>query len=271
MSGFSPKQLRALRRRLERRHVQSRDVDGRTLNYVEGWFAIAEANAIFGFDGWDREMSHFERLYERSRNDRTNCAYLARIRIRVRAGENIVVREGTGWGSATASVPSEAHERALKSAETDATKRALATFGNRFGLGLYDKEQFGVTRRLVSAPSTSLCLYQPEGGILAENVSPEAFCSGLRQLIQNVDSIGDVEALMAANKESIALLRKTAPDLKTSKDIHYADVLVRLADERICGVASVTGSAQRCNESAEPRILAVQAVAGGAYTPLSQS
>ena len=31
----------------------------------------------------------------------------------------------------------ETHEKALKTAETDATKRALATFGKPFGLELY--------------------------------------------------------------------------------------------------------------------------------------
>jgi len=34
----------------------------------------------------------------------------------------------------------------LKGAETDATKRALATFGNPFGLALYDREQAGVRK-----------------------------------------------------------------------------------------------------------------------------
>ena len=29
--------------------------DGPTLSYIEGWFAISEANRIFGFEGWDRE------------------------------------------------------------------------------------------------------------------------------------------------------------------------------------------------------------------------
>ena len=37
-------------------------------------------------------------------------------------------------------IPEVAHEMALKAAETDATKRALATFGNPFGLALYDKD-----------------------------------------------------------------------------------------------------------------------------------
>jgi DNA recombination protein Rad52 len=238
MSGFSSRQVRALRRKLDRRHVQSRDVEGRTLDYVEGWFAIAETNAIFGFDGWDREMTQFERLFERTRNDRTSCGYLARVRIRVRAGENIVVREGTGWGSATAPMSSEAYERALKAAETDATKRALATFGNRFGLGLYDKEQNGVTPKQPSERSTMLCLYQPEGGVLAENVSPEGFCSGLRQLIGKMQTPVELEALMQANQESLHQLRTEAPNLKTAKGVHYADVLQRVANERVGDLSS---------------------------------
>jgi Rad52/22 family double-strand break repair protein len=47
-----------------------------------------------------------------------------------------------------------------KAAETDATKRALATFGNPFGLALYDKEQAGVTRPVLPA---AFILYSPEG------------------------------------------------------------------------------------------------------------
>src|SRR5579859_3723790 len=128
MSGFSPKQIRALTGKLDRRHVHTRNVEGRDISYIEGWFAIAEANAIFGFGGWDREMIHFERVYERSRAETISCAYLARVRIRVRTGEEVVLREGSGWGAASGKVLADTHERALKAAETDATKRALATF-----------------------------------------------------------------------------------------------------------------------------------------------
>jgi hypothetical protein len=39
----------------------------------------------------------------------------------------------------------QAHESALKEAETDAMKRALMTFGNPFGLALYDRRQREVT------------------------------------------------------------------------------------------------------------------------------
>ena len=37
--------------------------------------------------------------------------------------------------------PGEVHDIALKAAETDATKRALATFGKPFGLELYRKDK----------------------------------------------------------------------------------------------------------------------------------
>jgi len=179
MSGFSKTQLGRLTGKLDRRHVRSREVEGRSVDYIEGWFAIAQANAIFGFAGWDREMTHFERIFERTRGDVTSCAYVARVRIRVRAGRTTIVREGSGLGSATANSSGEAHDVALKAAETDATKRALATFGNGFGLGLYDKEQNGVSGRKTAGRNTFL-LNDPTGAPFAQNLSAEAFCSGLR-------------------------------------------------------------------------------------------
>ena len=45
MSSFSPGQIRGLTGKLERHHVRCRNVEGREISYIEGWFAIAEANA----------------------------------------------------------------------------------------------------------------------------------------------------------------------------------------------------------------------------------
>nr|WP_233130301.1 Rad52/Rad22 family DNA repair protein [Synechococcus sp. 1G10] len=52
-----------------------------------------------------------------------------------------IVREGCGVGHGIDVDLGQAHESALKEAETDAMKRALMTFGNPFGLALYDKQQ----------------------------------------------------------------------------------------------------------------------------------
>ena len=53
--GFSAKQVQALRRQPNGRHIRTREAHGRELSYLEGWYAISEANRIFGFDGWNRE------------------------------------------------------------------------------------------------------------------------------------------------------------------------------------------------------------------------
>jgi hypothetical protein len=65
------------------------------------------------------------------------AVYLARVRITVHADGATVIREGHGTGEGRGTSPGEVHDIALKAAETDATKRALATFGKPFGLALY--------------------------------------------------------------------------------------------------------------------------------------
>jgi hypothetical protein len=49
----------------------------------------------------------------------------------------VIIRDGQGTGEAHGDTAGEVHDRALKAAETDATKRALVTFGKAFGLALY--------------------------------------------------------------------------------------------------------------------------------------
>lgn len=135
--GFEPTQLRKLRAKLKPRHIATREIDGRQIRYVEGWHAIAEANRIFGFDGWDRETIECQPVYAKQIGDQYHAAYRARTRIKVHAGGRTVIREGSGAGEARSDSPGQAHELAAKAAETDATKRALVTFGNAFGLSLY--------------------------------------------------------------------------------------------------------------------------------------
>ena len=135
--GFSSKQVRALQRGVPARNIRVRKLNGRELAYIEGWHAIAEANRIFGFDGWDRETIDSRCIAAREVRGSTLAIYTAKIRLTVRADGTTIVREGTGTGEARSSDPSGAHEIALKAAETDATKRALATFGKPFGLALY--------------------------------------------------------------------------------------------------------------------------------------
>jgi hypothetical protein len=135
--GFSPKQLQALRRNLDSRQVRTREANGRELSYIEGWYAISEANRIFGFDGWNRETVDSRCVLARENRGSFLAIYIAKVRITVHAAGAIIIREGHGSSEGRGASPGEVHDVALKAAETDATKRALATFGKPFGLELY--------------------------------------------------------------------------------------------------------------------------------------
>jgi hypothetical protein len=135
--GFSAKQVQALRRNPNHHYIRTRDAHGRELTYLEGWYAISEANRIFGFDGWNRETVESRCVLSRENRGTFLAVYIAKVRVTVQADGTTVAREGHGTGEGRGTSPGEVHDIALKAAETDATKRALATFGKPFGLELY--------------------------------------------------------------------------------------------------------------------------------------
>lgn len=142
---WGPDLVAALNAPLDRKHVASRTQSGRTLSYIEGWHAIAEANRIFGFGAWNRETVELREvrppeLVARNGKETWRVGFICKVRVTV----NGVVREGTGFGSGALPDLGDAYESAVKEAETDAMKRALMTFGNPFGLALYDKTQANV-------------------------------------------------------------------------------------------------------------------------------
>jgi hypothetical protein len=146
--GFSPEQIAALSAPLNRAHISSREQGRGQVPYLKSYVVINEANRIFGFDGWQRQtlfsrcIAQAERSIGRDQKPGWGVTYIARVRIIVSAGDRgPLVREGTGAGHGIDTDLGLAHESAIKEAESDATKRALVTFGNPFGLALYDKSQ----------------------------------------------------------------------------------------------------------------------------------
>ena len=153
---FTAEQNNALTAPLDKSKVKERSQAGRQLSYIEAWHAIAEANRIFGHDMWDRETVM---LTETNRDlvdlkgkdgstyQQWRVGYMAKVRVTAYTSTGgKVVREGTGFGSGMAKPEAigEAVESAVKEAESDAMKRGLMTFGNPFGLALYDKTQANV-------------------------------------------------------------------------------------------------------------------------------
>jgi len=158
-TGFSERQVAALSAPLDRANVRQREQGRSRVSYLEGWQVIAEANRIFGFDGWERTtlicrcVAEHERPIGRDRKSGWGVTYIARVRITITAGNRTLIREGSGAGHGIDADLGLAHESALKEAETDATKRALMTFGNPFGLALYDKQQRQVSSAGVAQPA----------------------------------------------------------------------------------------------------------------------
>jgi recombination DNA repair RAD52 pathway protein len=150
--AFTEDQLDHLSNTLDPNVVAERTQSGRSFSYVEAWHAIAEANRIFGFHAWDRETIDTRCVQERERKigkpphekDGWGVSYVCKVRVTVRAGGDVIVREGTGAGHGIDADLGQAHESAVKEAESDAMKRAMMQFGNPFGLALYDKSRASV-------------------------------------------------------------------------------------------------------------------------------
>jgi Rad52/22 family double-strand break repair protein len=253
---FSEAQVRLLAGKLNEKVVKTRQERGKTLSYIEGWHAIAEANRVFGFEGWDRETVVAECIWQDAKREPKACAYSARVRIRVRAGDTIVCREGSGVGHGVGATLGEAHESALKEAETDATKRALATFGNLFGLALYDKEQNGVRRRRNGngmAVGISWVLLSGTGAVLSRHELPETYCGALRELLERTPNSDRLQAIWARNAPTIGHLRTAWSDLKTANGTHYVDVLQRIYEQRVERLKDTNKPSAEPHSGVEPR------------------
>tara|TARA_R110000868_G_scaffold128417_2_gene336482 strand:+ start:753 stop:1601 length:849 start_codon:yes stop_codon:yes gene_type:complete len=256
--GLTRRQKTALKKAPPQEQIRTRQDKGKTLAYLEGWYVIAEANRIFGPENWDRVTLATQCVWQGKSNGNPVCAYTARVQIRIRAGLASIVREGSGVGQATGQDPGEAHGFALKAAETDATKRCLATLGAPFGLSLYDKEHPSTIEAVKGAtrPSDRDCsksanrshdcdnpntsettapwiAFGPTGDIKGVFKNPVLCCSAIRRVIEGATSTAELEAAYAVNKRTMGRLSAELPDLRSDGNQHYATILSALFQARL--------------------------------------
>ena len=128
--ALSPSVNDALRQPLDPALVSERNGrGGRRFSYIEGHTAIDQANQVFGYGGWGYELVGEVTL----REFKSGAAYSATVRVTVPGAPS---RTDVGF-QPVSDDSSEGHETAYKGAVTDALKRALRSFGDRFGNGLY--------------------------------------------------------------------------------------------------------------------------------------
>ena len=122
-------------------------------SHLPAYDVEAHLTRIFGFEGWDREITELWLIHETplEKGGRTGwtVTYGCKLRLTTRDvdGNVIATRDGAATGSAN-NLPSrgDAHDFAMKNADSYALKRAAKSFGDQFGLSLYNK---GSTKALI--------------------------------------------------------------------------------------------------------------------------
>jgi hypothetical protein len=129
-----------------------KQLDGKS--HMEGYDIRAHLTRIFGFEGWDIEAAPAECIHDvqldtgRTKDNgwsilRYSCAYRQHLTLVVYDPDGHVVKRVIGQAVGKAeNQPSfgDAHDLALKDAETQALKRAAMNLGDQYGLGLYNKQ-----------------------------------------------------------------------------------------------------------------------------------
>ena len=258
--GFSEKQVQALRRSLNSRHVRTREANGRELSYIEGWYVISEANRIFGFDAWNRETVDSRCVLARENRGSFLAVYIAKVRVTVHADGATIVREGHGSAEGQGTSPGEVHDIALKAAETDATKRALSTFGKPFGLELYRKDKaprlhnqatlqpFSAGPRLGSHPDDTTPIPRPSHYYgrrhqnsmteLLRRDQAETECCGRANLGASAITFGQNRQKPTHYRRTQAPTRQGAPQIRRLPTVsHLRTAAIRPASSTLCPAA----------------------------------
>lgn len=141
---FNDKQNQVLAYELDSSRIKSRQKGNITLSYLEGFDIIETANKIFGYGNWDYSITKLEQVsQELNQNQNHVICYKAVVKIVVHDMQHakFVSREDVGFGTGIAKTLADAHENGAKESVTDSLKRCFKSFGNQYGLSLYDKSR----------------------------------------------------------------------------------------------------------------------------------
>jgi hypothetical protein len=152
MMMLSNAQYEQLLKPLNRQRVAKRE----GMSYLEAWDVRAHLTRIFGFGGWsfdvlsaDVAMEYLSDEPNRSGKRNWNVGYKVVGRLTIYGirldGGDVTFTEASVGASHQPDL-GEAHDMAVKTAESDALKRCAVNLGTQFGLSLYDN---GATRDVV--------------------------------------------------------------------------------------------------------------------------
>ena len=168
---------------------------GRMLDYLEGWWVKQNANKIFGIGNWSYKanwdkMEHI--ALPKTAKNKTTGLYTVPVTLKVQVDTQEVVRSDIG---VTQYFGEAGKEMAIKGCVTDALKRGFASFGEQFGLTLYDKGDV-IQPRTASGTTTSRG-WPTQEELMAKysmdikQVAPKCpSCSSVMKIIERKDKSG---------------------------------------------------------------------------------
>lgn len=113
--------------------------DGKGFAHLEAWDVRRVLIGVFGFTGWSADTISMELIFEEAHGDgpkpRYTVAYRACCRLTV--GDCTYTEWAVGDSQNNPS-RADAHDMAIKTAESQAFKRCAVNLGDAFGLSLYD-------------------------------------------------------------------------------------------------------------------------------------
>jgi DNA recombination protein Rad52 len=141
--GFTEEQIRLLRAPLDPSEAATREGErGRDVSYLEAYKSIEHANRIFGFDGWSYSLDNQGVDVMEGPDGPEGLCFWAIVT--VHAGGctrqdigSIEIRGGQGARNVR---NPDQWSLGRKGAVSDALKRALRSYGEQYGNGLYDKD-----------------------------------------------------------------------------------------------------------------------------------
>lgn len=197
---FDDKTTAELNKPLDPKHVVKPSGSfGPKGDYLEGWHVINELNRVFGFGGWSYTIDLSRDALEKVEGkEQWQAAYTCVCTLTV--GD--VVRQDVGFGSGFAKMVGDAIEGATKEAATDALKRCARTFGNVFGLALYDKSRANV-RAGEPAKITEQQVTALIGELQARSIVPGELISAANEnLGTNINNLTELPAASFADAMS---------------------------------------------------------------------
>jgi len=170
--------------------------DGKGFAHVEAWDIRRKMNQIFGIGSWSADVQQMQLISEREvqgKDGKTRWNVIYRAQCTLRIGETFGDGASyTEWAAGDNTNPSygDAHDQAIKTAESQAFKRCAMNLGDQFGLSLYND---GSTEAVV-------------GEVIGQEYADSDKVMGLLEMFQGV-----------ADPDGLAEVAQKIPSLELSK------------------------------------------------------